>query len=813
MSDDIDEVILGGSADSGSEAYRGESPILGEPADDDAIGVRRRVRARRETPRHGSFGAWLVCDASLRHPMRAGGEGCLPEPPARRCVAGLCLVTWAYKAADAPARATFTSLSTDGSVAWTIRGMRALGFIEYTVTHTWPLQELAPVADEVDLRSAAACLKLHRAARDHTVVGEAEHVAGLVRRLDHSFDSVLPVHPVILERLCAGMLPMVAASCKVTRRTTWRGRIPNHPPTRDINEFVRDALRAEEDDGNDDDVRAADAETAYERALLALPENDPNPEILEDEHVVKLKDKKRGIVAGQEDPMKLLHACSFAHFLRSCASFTPALNAGHRYDHGWDAPKRNADDDVHASTIRLAKQTLDVVDLLVLRREFLADMETDNIRHITLNSDSSPTTGEEIQGQVAIVLKRDGTNRKIVLPGASLAYGHYDSINKSVGLLWACWLIAGGSRESLEYFVSKVGCICTDMGVEMHLLLTPNILAAFWAWVQGGDLVTVCDLVSMDTRLFFNAIRISGWSHVMGNLLKTIFARCPEWPDYLEKVRLICNWLRNATYRKYMKKAIRDMNTAVLTHFTASLAKWRYETVNTVFFQMLGVRQICEEGVEPFMFQHVQDRETVQAAIAACKCPPMWRFIASSYTHITKPTEELRRWGLVCDCPHHVQARREDRVKHITCYMNSRRLKDASTHLKDHINETRDLARSLPATATEGDEALCASQRSLLLIKATELRTRTKYIDVVPWAFSQADSIEGARECIRQVEAFPLDQHDPYTIRVMARVGQDMKTRAEGGDVSAALQDQVDIIRLAMLDENAGEWGTQVGHS
>ena len=58
---------------------------------------------------------------------------------------------------------------------------------------------------------------------------------------------------------------------------------------------------------------------------------------------------------------------------------------------------------------------------------------------------------------------------------------------------------------------------------------------------------------------------------------------------------------------------------------------------------------------------------------------------------------------------------------------------------------------------------------------------------------------------IQSVEKFPMDNHDPLTRAVMARLGQSILSRSQGGDCPQELADEAKRFRLAMLDEGAGE--------
>jgi len=523
MSDE-DEVILGCPADSSSEASGDAVLSAGSPEIDPAGSAkRRRVCRQRDAPERGSFSAWLACNSALLATRRAGDEDRLSSPPARKCVAGLCTVTWSYKPNDAASRAVHQDLMPRCGYAREFAAA-PLGFLQYEVDRVWFLRDAAALPVDIDLSSPSSPLRIHRIAADE-VLADGESVRSFLGRWDDRAVATLVVTPAVLEKLHFGMLPCAASSCKLTSKTTWKGRVPNYPPAREITKWTANLRRA----ADAPDVTAdMDVE---EEILLELPKHLRAPQLLEDETAASRR-RKAG-VPGSDDPIKLLNACGFATFLRSCADFTVAMNASHRYDRGVvSETTRDDKDDPDGSTILKAKSKFDVVDCLMWRRQFAADRKLDRILHITLNSDSSPTTGQEIQGQVVDIVYRDKSHRNIVLPGASLCYGHLDAMNKTTGLLHAVWLIAGPDLPAMSYFISKVRCICTDMGVEMHILDSPDILQALLAWMSGKELVTCAALVRTDRRLYWMALRISGWSHSMGNLLKTILNRCERWPAF-----------------------------------------------------------------------------------------------------------------------------------------------------------------------------------------------------------------------------------------------------------------------------------------
>ena len=173
--------------------------------------------------------------------------------------------------------------------------------------------------------------------------------------------------------------------------------------------------------------------------------------------------------------------------------------------------------DLGATTLARAAARLDAVDFLLERRRWEADREFDLVSSVTLYSDGSPVTGEELQGMVMDVCKRDGNHRRVTLPGATLFYGNMSAMSKGVTLLWACYLMAGPSFEAMSYFVSKVICICTDGGVELGTLMLPNILQAFAAWCGGTKLTNLSYTASVFFQCFahFWLVPLMGQPHAI----------------------------------------------------------------------------------------------------------------------------------------------------------------------------------------------------------------------------------------------------------------------------------------------------------
>ena len=242
----------------------------------------------------------------------------------------------------------------------------------------------------------------------------------------------------------------------------------------------------------------------------------------------------------------------------------------------------------------------DVVAMFLQRRQFKKLRQEDSVRSISIYSDGSPVVGAELQGMIIDVNFYDNTTEQFTLPGSTLAYGFSDSMSKSVALLHALWLVAGPTEDDLRWACSKVMSFTTDFGVEMHLLEAPDIIEAYLARINGSPLHTLAHLVQNDVRLFPNALRMAGWSHTMGNIMKFAAESFSQCPVYLKHQRELCKFFKNHTYRKHIVRTLGPAHPELKTQlagFTAGFAKWRYETLFQVFKQLLRLRALCENHV------------------------------------------------------------------------------------------------------------------------------------------------------------------------------------------------------------------------
>lgn len=125
--------------------------------------------------------------------------------------------------------------------------------------------------------------------------------------------------------------------------------------------------------------------------------------------------------------------------------------------------------------------------------------------------------------------------------------------------------------------------------------------------------------------------------------------------------------------------------------------------------------------------------------------------------------------------------------------------------VKREIKDLRDRARSLTVADVEGDALLYGRIVSGLREAATLLEMRFKYLQTVPWNFSQADTPEGATLFLAGATSRPFEEQDELTRYLYYTYHEALQTVANGGVCETGLSEEVSVINASPLDESAGE--------
>ena len=186
------------------------------------------------------------------------------------------------------------------------------------------------------------------------------------------------------------------------------------------------------------------------------------------------------------------------------------------------------------------------------------------------------------------------------------------------------------------------------------------------------------------------------------------------------------------------------------------------QTSGPSFRQLAPLRPICGH-VREELFANAQDKAVIQKAVNACRDESLQQFIAVTLHLVFSPLERFRRWGMVCDCCAPIREERPGQSVHCPNNRKSRRLKTAWAKTQEVAAELRANARTVTLAECEGSQNLLRVVKGMLRKASDLLVRRNKYLGIVPWLLVQADSEEGARACVQQIDAVPLAYHDLCT--------------------------------------------------
>jgi len=538
----------------------------------------------------------------------------------------------------------------------------ALGFVQYEVVDLYLLPEPVLFQNGQKANWRATCM---RSCGDLRLEG-----LGVIKNVLNGVERETSLHmPVaVTTSLLLGDLSVVK-SVVLKRAVRYDGVIIPFPAKSNIrhhwNRWRKDAQAA----GVAEPIAEEDAAPRARHPLLRHPGK---------RGAYDTEELKRPFKFSKHDPIKLLRALSFGHLLRDEGKFSEAMGRSRKFEQDPsddEAQPRDPKGDPSRSTRQRARHRADVVVMLLERREFREWYENDLIESIYIYSDGSPVVGMELQGNLLDVKLTTGEWFRRTFPGATLPYGTCDVVSKCITLLWGFFLTAGPDEEILRYACSKVSCLTTDGGTEIGLVETPDLLRAFYRWMDGAELIDLRALVDQSSRLFPNSIRIIGFGHTCGGIMKTACESYEDWPSILDKCRSIVWLYRNRSYRDHLQTKLKHrVDVRCLDHFEANFIKWRYETIATVFWNCVKVRTISEHHVREELFAEVQDRKKLQQAVSACRDKKFWRFVAAADKFVVRRCEGLRHWSMVCDCEEHRNMRHDGKGDLVVCDVGSRRM-------------------------------------------------------------------------------------------------------------------------------------------
>jgi len=753
-----------------------------------------RQRGRRWTyPSEDSFMCWMLVDASLASPARCARANPVFDSVLNTeslLALGVARCKWVLKKWSAEAVEAHTVVS--GQLP---SSSRTVCFLQYEIQDIFLFDEDKPLFQHSQRQTCRRILS--EAYADFKLNDELGNVTECMSKKELDTSLILPV--AVASLMLEGNLQVVN-SIHFSRQIRYN-QVLTHFPERYLIKHFWDAelKRLAAPPAN----RVAPAAGSVAQVAPHESRHRFGKRRLPPDAKLKLPTKK-----SKFDPIRLIFSAEFQHFLRGEANFSKALAVARKVDHDPsddEMQPRDASKDPSTSTRIRARHKLDVVIMHLGRDEWAEWVSQDLVLSIHVYSDASPVVGVELQGQLLdIFLTSDKMHRRI-LPGAQLAYGLTDRTSKCITLVWGMFLTMGPQREKLEHALSKVVSITTDNGTEIGLLCMPDVLDAFYRWMDGHPLLTLKECIKDGSRLFPNSVRVIDLGHTMGGIMWAVCNSYTRWPTYNIRIRTLVHFFRNMSYRKHLQTCLTGRcDIAPLEHFEASFIKWRYQSVAVAIDELLLLRQICEDHFVEELFNDVKDKASLRKAVEAAKDKAFWRWLAVPGKRVVGRLERFRRWGMICSCTECNRTRKETK-KPVECDRNSRRMDEMWTETQKLATELRTSARSLKPPDCEGDEQLCVDSKTLMLKAANLVLARNKYYSLIPWLFSKANESDGAQECLRQLEEADEERLDALSLRIKRTMLDDLRTVAAGGEVSAQLLQQVKQMKNTPVDGSPGE--------
>ena len=367
MSDD-DGIMCGAPAPQGEGAEPDDLPpgiAVGSGDEGPApAGIPPPRRRNRLLPTSGTFGAFIVADATSETPACAAAEGRSPDAClAPRCVIGVARCMWRFVEADDDARSSHTALTPPPSER-RVRAQPPWGYVQYVLSQSWSFEEPLAVDDTFDMDTVASELRIRQRAADVVVSpGGLAVKALLARQFGGETVHLLRLHPfVAVDAVRSGEATLVQ-SFPLALRSNIAGMLPANPPSSLVPRWrkqldVKGRARASVNDG--------DGGTRWDTIALELPAGRAAAA------TVDVGDRTFGPahrLHHEADPLTLLLGLQFGSFLKNQHEFSKALDAANKLETGWEAPARDRSHDGGRSTYQRASDKLDVVGLLLHRRE------------------------------------------------------------------------------------------------------------------------------------------------------------------------------------------------------------------------------------------------------------------------------------------------------------------------------------------------------------------------------------------------------------------------------------------------------------
>ncbi len=259
----------------------------------------------------------------------------------------------------------------------------------------------------------------------------------------------------------------------------------------------------------------------------------------------------------------------------------------------------------------------------------------------------------------------------------------------------------------------------------------------------------------------------------------------------------MCRFLRVTDYRDTWQAVLLETHDFELAssfvRFSASFARWRYETVHKVTAAVLALRPICEHHCRKAIWGKVQDNKLLDRFVTTCGDTKFWKWL-QTFAPAFEVLEKFRTWARGCAC-HEDELRAGIKVK---CPWMDRRLREAPDAVSRLLALLADTGTDLTLEKCEGDAAVYAEYGVFLRLVLDDVKHMWQWVFEPPYSFSMADDPDSAQMFLDYCALEEPAQHHRVT-RYLCDTFGDQLARIANGDVSC--------IDNAFRDELAVWWG------
>ena len=144
----------------------------------------------------------------------------------------------------------------------------------------------------------------------------------------------------------------------------------------------------------------------------------------------------------------------------------------------------------------------------------------------------------------------------------------------------------------------------------------------------------------------------------------------------------------------------------------------------------------------------------------------------------------------------------------VSCPHQGRRLREAHGHMIAFIREYNTAIANFRPASFDGDLVLLQDAQHVARVGLALLTRKFQWLGQIPWLLVQADTRDGATQCLRQFDEVPVERHHRVSIEFCGRDGA-LRTLleqvSEGSEVPDALRLEVRSLCLIPITEEKAE--------